>query len=71
MRHTYTKPKQQLSNLYKAKITVANVEDSVPVLGTLTIHHVEWVSRNLIELYKNSNYKAPSKVVKSIQYQEN
>ena len=33
--------------------------------------HVEGVSSNLIELYKNSNYKVSSKVVKSIQHQEN
>ena len=53
------------------KITVVNKEDSVPVPGTLTIHNVEQVSSNLIELYKSLNYKVPSKVVKSIQYQEN
>ena len=57
--------------LEKAETTVVNVKDSVPVPGTLTIHHVEQVSSNLIELYKNSKYKVPSKVVKSIQYQEN
>ena len=57
--------------LDKAEITVVYVKDSVPVSGTLTIHHVERVSSNLIELYKNSNYKDPPKVVKSIQYQEN
>ena len=47
------------------------MKDLVPVPGTLTIHHVERVSSNLIELYKNLNYKVPSRVVKSIQYQEN
>ena len=57
--------------LDKAEITAVNVKDSVPVPGTLTIHHVEQVSSNFIELYKNSNYKVPSKVVKSIQYQDN
>ena len=60
-----------MAYLDKAEITVVIVKDSVPVPGTLTIHHVEQVSSNLIELYKNSNYKVPSKVVKSIQYQEN
>ena len=38
--------------LDKAEITVVNVKDSVPVPGTLTIHHVERVSSNLIELRK-------------------
>ena len=58
-----------MAYLDKAEITVVNVKESVPVPGTLTIH-VEQVSSNLIELYKNSNYKVPSKVVKSI-HQEN
>ena len=57
--------------LDNAEITVVNIKDSVLVPGTLTIHHVERVSSNRIELSKNSNYKVPSKVVKSIQYQEN
>ena len=56
--------------LDRVEMTVVNVKDSVPVPGTLTIHHVERVSSNLIELYKNSNYKVSSKIVKSIQYQE-
>ena len=60
-----------MAYLDKAEITAVNVKDSVSVPGTLTIHHVEQVSSNLIELYKNSNYKVPSKVVKSIQYQDN
>ena len=58
--------------LNKAKITAVNVKDSVPVRGTLTIHHAGQVSSNLIELdYIYSIYKVPPKVVKSIQYQEN
>ena len=57
--------------LDKAEILVANMKDSVPVPGTLTIYPVEQVSSNLIGLYKNSNNKVPSKVVKSIQYYEN
>ena len=60
-----------MAYLDKAEITAVNVKDSVPVPGTVTIHHVEQVSSNLIELYKNSNYKVPSKVVKSIQYRDN
>ena len=60
-----------MAYLDKAEITAVNVKDSVPVPGTLTIHHVEQVSSNLIELYKNSNYKVPSQVVKSIQYRDN
>ena len=60
-----------MAYLDKAEITAVNVKDSVSVPGTLTIHHVEQVSSNLIELYKNSNYKVPSKVVKSIQYRDN
>ena len=58
-----------MAYLDKVEITVVNVKDSVSVPGTLTIHF-EQVSSNLIELYKNSNYKVPSKVVKSI-HQEN
>ena len=42
--------------LDNTKITVVNKEDSAPAPGTLTIHHVERVSSNLIELYKNLNY---------------
>ena len=69
----YTNEKLAINVAYldKTEITVVNVKDSIPVPGTLQIHHVEWVSSNLIKLYKNSNYKVPSKVVKSIQYQDN
>ena len=60
-----------MAYLDKTEVTVANVKDSVPVTGTLTIHHVELASGTLIELHKNSNYNVPSKAMKSIQYQEN
>ena len=55
----------------KTEITAVNVKDSVLIPGTLIIHHVDRVSSNLIELYKNLNYKVSSKVVKSIQHQMN
>ena len=58
-----------LSTLTK-KVTEINVDDSVPAPGCLSVHHVEHVTENLIDAYKNSNYKKRSEIVKSIEYKE-
>ena len=58
-----------LSTLTK-KVTEINVDDSVPAPGCLSVHHVEHVTENLIDTYKNSNYKKRSEIVKSIEYKE-
>ena len=56
--------------LDKNEVTYINVDDSVPVSGCLLVHNVERVAENLIDTYKNSNYKKRSKVIKSIEYRE-
>ena len=68
----YANEKLNLHVIYldKKKVTEINVDDSVRVPGCLSVHHVERVTENVIDTYKNSNYKKRSKIVKSIEYKE-
>ena len=68
----YANEKFNLHVIYldKKEVTEINVDDSVPTPGCLSVHHVKCVTENLIDTYKNSNYKKHSEIVKSIEYKE-
>ena len=68
----YANEKLNLHVIYldKKAVTESNVDDSVPVPSCLSVHHVERVTENLIDTYKNSNYEKFSKVAKAIEYKE-
>ena len=54
--------------LDESEIKSPNVEDSVPIIGTLKIHHVSRVSTTHLEFFPNSNYKRESTMLRSVSY---
>ena len=62
----YANEKLNLHVIYldKKEVTEINVDDSDPVPSCLLVHHAECVTENLIDTYKNSNYKKRSDIAK-------
>ena len=44
------------------------MEDSIPIYGTLKIHHVNRVNPHTLEFYYNSRYKKEAKLVNSVTF---
>ena len=54
--------------LDKSEVSSPNVEDSIPIYGTLKIHHVNRVNIDYLEFYYNSRHKKESKLLNSANF---